>query len=272
MPALFALVIALVSGINATAIIYVGIAPILWILYAVVVLREATWRQAVLAALRIGVLSLFACLWWVAGLMVEAGYGVNVLKYTETVPSTSATSNASEVLRGLGYWYFYGSDHLGPWAQAAVRFTQDIWLLVTSYAVPVLAVVAAAFLRWRERSYFILLVVVGMVLSVGPFPYSDPTAVGGRAQGLHDRHHGRPGPALDRSGHAGGPPGPGHAPRQRGHRAVPPFHAGGAGDRGPDRGAGDRQQPVAVQRRHHRQQLHPAGKTSRRIRCRRSTI
>jgi len=80
MPALFALVIALVSGINATAIIYVGIAPILWIVYAVVVLREATWRRALGAALRIGVLSLFACLWWIAGLMVEAGYGVNVLK------------------------------------------------------------------------------------------------------------------------------------------------------------------------------------------------
>jgi arabinofuranan 3-O-arabinosyltransferase len=179
MPALFAIVIALVSGINATAIIYVGIAPILWIVYSVVVLREATWRQAIATALRIGVLSLFACLWWIAGLMVEAGYGVNVLKYTETVPSTSATSNASEVLRGLGYWYFYGSDHLGPWTRAAVRFTQDIWLLATSYAVPVLALVAAALLRWRERSYFILLVVVGMVLSVGPFPYTHPTAVGG---------------------------------------------------------------------------------------------
>jgi arabinofuranan 3-O-arabinosyltransferase len=33
--------------------------------------------------------------------------------------------------------------------------------------------------RWRERSYFILLVFVGMVLSVGPFPYTHPTAVGG---------------------------------------------------------------------------------------------
>jgi arabinofuranan 3-O-arabinosyltransferase len=179
MPALFAIVIALVSGINATAIIYVGVVPILWIIYAVVVLREATWRQAIRAALRIGLLSLFACLWWIAGLMVEAGYGVNVLKYTETVPSTSATSNASEVLRGLGYWYFYGSDHLGPWTRAAVRFTQDIWLLATSYAVPVLALVAATLLRWRERSFFILLVVVGMVLSVGPFPYTHPTAVGG---------------------------------------------------------------------------------------------
>jgi arabinofuranan 3-O-arabinosyltransferase len=179
MPALFALVIALVSGINATAIIYVGVVPILWILYAVVVLKEATWRQAIGTAVRIGVLTFFSCLWWAAGLLVEAGYGVNVLKYTETVPSTSATSNASEVLRGLGYWYFYGSDHLGPWTYAAIRYTQDIGLLITSYAVPVLAVVSAALLRWRERSYFIALVVVGMLLSVGPFPFSNPTPVGG---------------------------------------------------------------------------------------------
>ena len=53
-PALFAVVVALVSGINASSIIYVGVAPILWIVYAVVVLRESTWRHAVGAALRIG--------------------------------------------------------------------------------------------------------------------------------------------------------------------------------------------------------------------------
>jgi hypothetical protein len=178
-PALFAIVVALVSGINASSIIYVGVAPILWILYAVVVLRESTWRHAISTALRIGILTLGACLWWMAGLEVEAAYGVNVLKYTETVPSTSATSNPADIIRGLGYWYFYGSDHLGPWTTAAVRYTQDIWLLATSYAVPVLALVAAAFVRWRERAFFLMLLFVGLILSVGPFPFSHPTAVGG---------------------------------------------------------------------------------------------
>ena len=178
-PALFAVVVALVSGINASSIIYVGVAPILWIFYAVVVLRESTWRHALSTALRIGVLTLGACLWWIAGLEVEAAYGVNVLKYTETVPSTSATSNAADIFRGLGYWYFYGADHLGPWTTAAVRYTQDIALLATSYAVPVLALVASAFVRWRERAFFLLLLFVGLILSVGPFPFSHPTAVGG---------------------------------------------------------------------------------------------
>ena len=119
-------IVALVSGINATAIIYVGVAPVLWLIFAVAVLREATWRQAIDAALRTGILTLGACVWWIAGLFVEAAYGVNVLKYTETVPSTSATSSPSEVIRGLGYWYFYGGDSLGPWNNSAARYTQSL--------------------------------------------------------------------------------------------------------------------------------------------------
>ena len=178
-PALFAVVVALVSGINASSIIYVGVAPVLWILYGVVVLRESTWRHALATTLRIGVLTLGACLWWMAGLEVEAAFGVNVLKYTETVPSTSQTSNTADIIRGLGYWYFYGSDHLGPWTNAAVRYTQEIWLLAVSYAVPVLALVAAAFVRWRERAFFLVLLFVGLILSVGPFPFSNPTTIGG---------------------------------------------------------------------------------------------
>ena len=177
-PALFAFVVALVSGINASSIIYVGVAPILWIFYAVVVLRESTWRHALATALRIAVLTLGACLWWIAGLEVEAAYGVNVLKFTETVPSTSATSNPADVIRGLGYWYFYGSDHLGPWTYAAVRYTQNIALLASSFVMPVLALVAAAFVRWRERAYFLVLLFVGLVLSVGPFPFANPTVIG----------------------------------------------------------------------------------------------
>ncbi len=179
-PALFAVVVALVSGINASSIIYVGVAPVLWLLYAVVVLRESTWRHAFATALRIGALTIGACVWWMAGLQVEAAYGVNVLKFTETVPSTSATSNSADIIRGLGYWYFYGTDHIGAWTNAAIRYTQDLTQLATSYAVPVLALVAAAFVRWRERAFFLILLFVGLLLSVGPFPFSNPTVIGGQ--------------------------------------------------------------------------------------------
>ncbi len=178
-PALFALVVALVSGINASSIIYVGVAPVLWMLYAVGVEHEATWREALRAALKIGVLSAIVSLWWIVALGIEAGYGVDVLRYTETVPSTSLTGNASEVIRGLGYWYFYGGDTLGPWTNSAVIFTQWLWLIGASFAVPALAFLAAAFTRWRHRSYFIVLVLVGLILSVGAHPYAHPTPFGG---------------------------------------------------------------------------------------------
>ena len=177
-PALFALVVALVSGINASSILFVGIAPALWLPYAVVVAREATWRRAWGAAWKIGLLSALVSLWWAVGLQVEAAYGVNVLKYTETVPATSGASLASEIIRGLGYWYFYGTDRLGPWTQAAVAYTQNLWLIGASFAVPVLCFIAATFSRWRYRAYFVLITVVGMVLAVGPNPYADPSEVG----------------------------------------------------------------------------------------------
>ncbi len=129
-------------------------------------------------AWRTGLLTALVSLWWAVGLQIEAAYGVNVLKYTETVPATSGASLASEIVRGLGYWYFYGSDRVGPWTQSAVQYTQNVQLIALSFIVPVLCFVAAFFSRWRYRSYFIVLTVVGMVLAVGPNPYSDPSAVG----------------------------------------------------------------------------------------------
>ncbi|MGA8682313.1 MAG: alpha-(1-_3)-arabinofuranosyltransferase family protein, partial [Acidimicrobiales bacterium] len=134
-PALFALVVALAGGTNATSLIYVGIGPLAWVLYTLFATRDSTLPRVIASTLKIGALSLAVSLWWIAGLSVEGTYGIDVLKYTETVPAIAGPATASEVMRGLGYWYFYGSDHLGPWTNAAIRFTQNISQLATSYAV-----------------------------------------------------------------------------------------------------------------------------------------
>ena len=60
-------------------------------------------------------------LWWAWSLAIESGYGLNILGYTEKVSAVAKTSLASEVLRGLGYWFFYGSDIAGPWAATVGR-------------------------------------------------------------------------------------------------------------------------------------------------------
>jgi arabinofuranan 3-O-arabinosyltransferase len=177
-PALFGIVAALVGGTNATALLYVGIAPALYLPYAVLVLRETTWRRVLGTLGRLAAVSAAVSLWWVSALVVEARYGVNVLKYTETVQDVAGTSSPSEVLRGLGYWFFYGGNALGPWLTAAVRYETQPWLIVSSFAVPALAVSAAVVTRWRHRAYFVLLVMIGLVLSVGTYPYAGPGLVG----------------------------------------------------------------------------------------------
>ena len=177
-PALFALVVALVGATNATSLIYAGIAPVAWLLYSVFALREASSRRAFAAGVKMGVLSLGVSLFWIAGLRIEGAYGVNVLKYTETLPAIAGTSLASEVVRGLGYWYFYGSDRIGAWKQAAVKLEESAWLLATSFAVPALGVLGAFVSRWRVRAFFVLLIFVGLVLAVGLHPYRDPSFVG----------------------------------------------------------------------------------------------
>ncbi|MCU1377499.1 MAG: type protein, partial [Acidimicrobiales bacterium] len=114
-PATFALVVATAGGVNATALVLAGLGPLLWIPFAVWVHRDVTWRQGLRATWRIGVLTLVCSLWWIAGLVVQGSYGIDILRYTETVETVARTSLSSEVLRGLGYWFFYGGDKLGSW-------------------------------------------------------------------------------------------------------------------------------------------------------------
>ncbi|MCC5953522.1 MAG: DUF3367 domain-containing protein [Acidimicrobiia bacterium] len=178
-PALFAFAVLVVGGINATALILVGLGPLLWVAWAVWVEREVTWRQALAACARIGVLTLATSLWWIAGLWASGRYGLPVLRYTETYRTVAEVSSATEVTRGLGYWFFYGGDKLGPWIEPSVSYTQDLPLIVLSFALPVLALVAMACVRWRFRGLFLLLFCVGGLTAVAAHPWSDPSVLGG---------------------------------------------------------------------------------------------
>ncbi len=178
-PAIFAIVVQVIGGVNATALVFAGIAPVLWIFYSAAISREVQWRRAWATIGKIGLLTLLASAWWIAGLSIQSGYGLNVLKYTETLETVSTASVASEVLRGLGYWFFYGRDKLGPWTESSVDYTQHLWLIVVGFAIPVLAMFAAACIRWRHRAYFILLALIGLTVAVGAYPYDHPSVLGG---------------------------------------------------------------------------------------------
>ena len=182
-PAAAALVVTAIASVVASSAVYVLVAPALWLAWSGLTGRHrwpAVWRTA----WRCGLLAALVSLWWLAALAVEGGYGIDVLRYTETVQAVSSASLSSEVLRGLGYWYFYGGDNFGPWVSAMPQFTEQVWLVGASYLVPVLAVGSAVLLRWRHRAAFVALVVVGMVLAVGANPLTSPSPVGRLLDGL----------------------------------------------------------------------------------------
>ena len=176
-PALFAIVVAFIGGTNASSLIFAGLAPTIWILFALAG-REVSFRGAVACVARTVALTVGVSVWWAAGLTDQAGYGLNVLVYSETVQTVSSASTATEVLRGLGNWFFYGRDALAPWIQPSRAYTQSLWLIAVSFAVPVLALAAAACVRWAHRAYFVTLVVVGTALAVGVYPYDHPSPFG----------------------------------------------------------------------------------------------
>jgi arabinofuranan 3-O-arabinosyltransferase len=178
-PAVFALVTLVVGGVNATALLLAGIGPVLWFPFAVWVEREATLREALGTVARIGVLTVGVSMWWMAALSVQGGYGLPVLDFSETLDAVAVTSVSIEVVRGLGYWFFYGSDKLGPWISASVAYTQRLVVLAVTYALPILAVAGAFVTRFRHRAYFVALVLVGTVVAVGAHPFTDPSPLGG---------------------------------------------------------------------------------------------
>ncbi|MGH9213920.1 MAG: alpha-(1-_3)-arabinofuranosyltransferase domain-containing protein [Acidimicrobiales bacterium] len=177
-PALFALTVATVGSVNATALLLVGLAPVLWLVHAVWGAREAPLRRAATAGLKIGALTIPVNAWWIAGLSVQGTHGIDILRYTETAEVVSSVSVSHEVLRGLGYWFFYGTDRLGPWIEPSKYYTQWVPLILLSYLLPILGLTGAVAARWRHRAYFVLMTLVGTALAVAAFPWDDPSLFG----------------------------------------------------------------------------------------------
>ena len=177
-PALFALTVVTAGSVNATSLALAGLGPVLWLIHAAAADRSITPRRAVSTAARIGLLTASVSLWWMAGLALQSGYGLNILRYTEAREVVAEASTAPEVLRGLGYWFFYGNDKLGPWIEPSVAYTQGGWLIFVGFGLAVLALASAALVRWRHRSYFVLLAAVGALIAVGFHPPEDPSLLG----------------------------------------------------------------------------------------------
>ncbi len=176
-PALFALVALVIGGTNATSLLLIGIAPLLWLLCVAIGGRHEA-ANAARTAIRIAIPTIGVSLWWVVALRIQGSYGLPVLQLTETPRTVAASSLPTDLLRGLGNWIFYGGDRLGFSLDQTADYSGDQLVIVATFAIPILALAVAGFLRWRYRAYFAALIVVGTIVGVGAWPYEDPSLIG----------------------------------------------------------------------------------------------
>ncbi len=171
-PALMALVLLSCSAVNATAVMMIAPAPILWLVHALMQ-RTIGWRRAAGAALRIGGLGLAVSLWWIVMLRAQGAYGADVLAYSESLQATSLTSASTETLRGMGYWLFYVRDPYAFTTTASQAYMESGRAIVISFGLLLVCIAGLALTRWSQRRYAALLVLAGIILAVGVHPIDD---------------------------------------------------------------------------------------------------
>jgi len=187
-PAIFALVVTSCASLNGSSVFFVVLGAVLWVPVAVWSLGLATPRQGAAALVRAGALTLATQLWWLVAYAVGGANGLPILSVTEQVQTTSYTASGAEVLRGLGYWFFYGADSEGLWLRGlAPPYLERPALLAISFAVPLVALALGAVVRWGPRTYFAVLVGVGTAIAVGAFPEPTRSPVGAAFESLSRR-------------------------------------------------------------------------------------
>lgn len=171
-PAAIALIVLTVGAVNATALAMIVPAPVLWLAHEAW-RRTIGWRDALLVAARVAILSIGVSLWWMTALVLQGRYGADVLPFSESLRDVSSTATSAEVWRGLGYWLFYVRDPYAATTTASLRYLSSTPAIVVSFLLPTVCLLGLVWIRWAHRRFAAALVVVGGVLAVGVHPIDD---------------------------------------------------------------------------------------------------
>ena len=170
---IFGLVIMSSGGLNATALLMIAPAPVIWLIDAWSS-RKISFRRALSLTGLLGLISLVMSAWWAAGLSVQGKFGAPVLSYSEALQSTAATSTSTETLRSLGYWLFYDRNAITALTSASTPYQNNL-LVITVGACLVIAGVIGLFSDQKLKRPLSLMLLVGVVLSVGAHPTDSPS-------------------------------------------------------------------------------------------------
>ena len=173
--AIFGLVIMSSGGLNATALLMIAPAPVIWLIDAWSS-RKISLKRTLSITGFLAVISGVMSAWWAAGLSVQGKYGASVLSYSEALQSTSATSTATEVLRGLGYWLFYDRNKITALTSASTPYQNNLLIIIVG-AILVIAGLLGLLSNQKLKRPLSLMLFIGIVLSVGANPSDAPSPI-----------------------------------------------------------------------------------------------
>ncbi len=176
--AAWAILIASTGGLNATALAMIAPAPLVWILAES---RGRSLRSTLRLLALLATVAIAVNTWWMAGLVTQGRFGAAVLSYSETLPSTAATSTTPEVLRGLGYWIFYDRSVAVPLTSAATPYMTMGIVLIAGLLLVGIGLIGLGFLPAKVRRPAGLVLALGTILSVGAHPFTDPSPLWSKA-------------------------------------------------------------------------------------------
>jgi arabinofuranan 3-O-arabinosyltransferase len=178
-PAAFALLLTSTGpGVNAATTAWILVGPALLLVYEPL-WGGIPWRDVRAFALRAGVASLLASLWWLGPVVGHALYGIDFLAFTEHPGSIWSSTSLSESLRLMGYWISYlgvgYGNTLEPYFSDSPAMLFDIPVVVAGLLVPALAVAGLVWTRrWRYAPFFVLLLGLSLLAMAAGFPEGTP--------------------------------------------------------------------------------------------------
>ena len=168
-PARFALGVSLATGGNLAASLYMLVGPALWYVFVGFVTRDVSLRTLLRTIARVAIVTAGVCVWLVVGWTYAPRVELGQALARDPLSVTSRATTPSEVIRGLGDWRVYTSGRGSFAVQIYPRWPAMIALTAVVTAI---GLGGLALARFRNRLYFIGLLVAGMTLSVGAAPVS----------------------------------------------------------------------------------------------------
>ena len=184
--------------------VFAGSGPLLWVVVRGVDRREVDWRARARARSCASACSRSSTsLWWIAGLWAQGGYGINILRYTETVKTVADRRSRTRGAARPRLLVLLRRRPLGPWIEASVEYTQNVLLILRRASDPRRS-------RCSRRrscaggtaSSSRCLMLVGVVIAVGVAPVRRPVAARRRVQGVRRQLDRRPRAAQHGAGRA----------------------------------------------------------------------